>query len=295
MRELTAAGYPNLITKTRSELDLTDTQAVRNFYQETKPQAVIIAAAKVGGIKANNDFPVEFLLQNLQIQNNLISAAYDSGVERLLFLGSSCIYPKFAEQPIQESSLLTGSLEPTNEAYAIAKIAGIKLCMAYRKQYGANFTSAMPTNMYGPGDNFDLQSSHVLPALLRKVHEAKERGDATVGIWGSGTPRREFLHNHDLARACRFLLEKTDAPDLINVGYGDDVTIRELAEIICDVVGFTGELDFDVSKSDGTPRKLMDSTLLREQGWEPTINLRDGIASTYHWYLKQGAGDAKLK
>ncbi|MEO7933885.1 MAG: GDP-L-fucose synthase [Chthoniobacterales bacterium] len=293
VRELTAAGYPNLITKTRSELDLTDTKAVRDFYQETKPQAVIIAAAKVGGIKANNDFPVEFLLQNLQIQNNLISAAYDSGVQRLLFLGSSCIYPKFAPQPILESSLLTGPLEPTNEAYAIAKIAGIKLCAAYRKQHGANFTSAMPTNMYGPGDNFDLQSSHVLPALLRKVHEARERGDKSVGIWGSGTPRREFLHNHDLARACRFLLEKSDAPDLINVGYGDDVTIRELAEIICEVVGFTGELEFDVSKPDGTPRKLMDSTLLREQGWMPEINLRDGIASTYHWYLKQGAGDAK--
>ena len=293
MRELTAAGYPNLITKNRSELDLTDTKAVQHFFQESKPKAVIIAAAKVGGIKANNDFPVEFLLQNLQIQNNLISAAHDSGVERLLFLGSSCIYPKFAEQPIKESSLLTGPLEPTNDAYAIAKIAGIRLCMAYRKQYGANFTSAMPTNMYGPGDNFDLQSSHVLPALMRKVHEAKERGDAAVSIWGSGTPRREFLHNHDLARACRFLLEQEDAPDLINVGYGDDVTIRELAETICDVVGFSGELQFDHTKPDGTPRKLMDSSLLRAQGWEPQISLRDGIASTYHWYLKQGAGDAK--
>lgn len=293
MRELTAAGYPNLITKNRSELDLTDTKAVQHFFQESKPKAVVIAAAKVGGIKANNDFPVEFLLQNLQIQNNLISAAHDSGVERLLFLGSSCIYPKFAEQPIKESSLLTGPLEPTNDAYAIAKIAGIRLCMAYRKQYRANFTSAMPTNMYGPGDNFDLQSSHVLPALMRKVHEAKERGDAAVSIWGSGTPRREFLHNHDLARACRFLLEKEDAPDLINVGFGDDVTIRELAETICDVVGFSGELQFDHTKPDGTPRKLMDSSLLRAQGWEPQISLRDGIASTYHWYLKQGAGDAK--
>ncbi len=294
VRELTAAGYPNIILRNRSEVDLANADAVKKFYQETKPKAVIIAAAKVGGIKANNDFPVEFLLQNLQIQNNLISAAYESDVERLLFLGSSCIYPKFAEQPIREDSLLTGPLEPTNEAYAIAKIAGIKLCMAYRRQHGANFTSAMPTNMYGPGDNFDLQTSHVLPALLRKVHEAKERGDSTVTIWGSGTPRREFLHNHDLARACRFLLEKTDAPDLINVGYGDDVTIRELAEIICDVVGFTGELVYDSSKPDGTPRKLMDSTLLRKQGWSPTINLRDGIASTYHWYLKQGAGDANL-
>ena len=293
VRELTAAGYGNIITRSRSEVDLADANAVTRFYRETKPKAVIIAAAKVGGIKANNDFPVEFLLQNLQIQNNLISAAYESGVERLLFLGSSCIYPKFAAQPIQESSLLTGPLEPTNEAYAIAKIAGIKLCMAYRKQYGANFTSAMPTNMYGPGDTFDLQTSHVLPALMRKVHEANECGDATVSIWGSGTPRREFLHNHDLARACRFLLEKTDAPDLINVGYGDDVTIRELAETICDVVGFKGELVFDTTKPDGTPRKLMDSTLLRQLGWEPQINLRDGIGSTYHWYLKQGAGDAK--
>ena len=292
MRELTAAGYPNLLTRTRSELDLTDTKAVHEFYQEMKPQAVIIAAAKVGGIQANNDFPVEFLLQNLQIQNNLISAAHDAGVERLLFLGSSCIYPKFAEQPIKESSLLTGALEPTNEAYAIAKIAGIKLCSAYCKQYARNFTSVMPTNMYGPGDNFDLQSSHVLPALMRKVHEAKERDDASVSIWGSGNPRREFLHNYDLARACRFLLEKPDAPDIINVGSGEDVTIRELAETICDVVGFQGELVFDTSKPDGTPRKLMDNTLIREQGWEPKISLRDGIASTYHWYLKQGAGDA---
>ncbi len=293
VRELIAAGYPSILTRTRQEVDLGNPVAVHAFFQEKRPAAVIIAAAKVGGIQANDTYPVEFLLHNLQIQNNLLSASYEAGVQRLLFLGSSCIYPKFAGQPIREDSLLTGPLEPTNEAYAIAKIAGVKLAAAYRRQYGANFSSAMPTNMYGPGDNFDLQTSHVLPALMRKIHEAKERGDATVPIWGTGTPRREFLHNHDLARACRFLLEKTDAPDLVNVGFGDDVTIRELALLICEIVGYEGELAFDPTKPDGTPRKLMDNSLIRSLGWAPIINLRDGIASTYHWYQRQGAGDAK--
>lgn len=293
LRELHAAGYPNLITRTRAEVDLGDAIAVRRFFEETRPEAVIVAAAKVGGIKANNDFPVEFLLQNLQIQNNLISSAYETGTKRLLFLGSSCIYPKLAPQPLHESSLLTGPLEPTNEAYAIAKIAGLKLCAAYRREYGADFTSGMPTNMYGPGDNFDLQSSHVLPALMRKVHEAKERGDKEVVVWGSGTPLREFLHNSDLARACRFLLELADSPDLVNIGYGEDISIRDLAQLICDVVGFKGDIVFDPTKPDGTPRKLMDNSIIRSLGWSPQVPLREGIASTYEWYLSKGAGDAK--
>jgi GDP-L-fucose synthase len=248
---------------------------------------VIVAAAKVGGIKANNDFPVEFLLENLNIQNNLIEAAYDFVAEKLLFLGSSCIYPKFAPQPIREDSLLTGALEPTNEAYALAKIAGIKLCQAYAREYGRNFLNAMPTNLYGPGDNFDLNTSHVLPALLRKVHEAKTRGDATVPVWGTGTPRREFLHVDDLAGACRFLLENYDAPDIVNVGFGSDVTIRELVELICEVVGFRGELVFDATKPDGTPRKLLDTTKLTQLGWRPRIPLREGIQQTYDWYCRE--------
>lgn len=291
-RELQRAGYTNLITRSSSELNLRDTAAVRAFFAAEKPQVVVLAAAKVGGIKANNDFPVEFLLWNLQIQNNVIEAAAEAGTEKLLFLGSSCIYPKFAPQPIHEEALLTGALEPTNEAYAIAKIAGIKLCQAYARQYGKKFISAMPTNLYGPGDNFDLANSHVLPALLRKVHEAKERGDREVVVWGTGTPRREFLHVDDLAAACRFLLEKHDDPALINVGYGEDVTIRELAETICEAVGFRGSLTFDTSKPDGTPRKLMDSGRLRDLGWKPQVSLKEGIRQTYAWYLSAGAGMA---
>ncbi len=286
-RELQSAGYTNLLTRTRKELDLLSREAVRAFFEEKRPQAVVIAAAKVGGIKANNDYPVEFLSENLTIQNNLIGAAYDFGVEKLLFLGSSCIYPKFAPQPIPESSLLTGALEPTNEAYALAKIAGIKLCQAYAREYGRNFISAMPTNLYGPGDNFDLNTSHVLPALLRKVHEAKTRGDSSVPVWGSGTPRREFLHVEDLASACRFLLENYNDAEIINVGFGSDVTIRELIELICEIVGFRGELVFDPTKPDGTPRKLLDTTRLTQLGWKPRISLRTGIEQTYDWYCRE--------
>jgi GDP-L-fucose synthase len=286
-RELLAKGYTRILTRTRSEVDLQQKEAVFGFFKQERPQVVVIAAAKVGGIKANNDFPVEFLLENLKIQNNLIEASAEFGVEKLLFLGSSCIYPKFATQPISETSLLTGALEPTNEAYAIAKIAGIKLCQAYARQYGRNFLCAMPTNLYGPGDNFDLNNSHVLPALLRKVHEAKLRGDGSVGVWGTGTPRREFLHVADLADACRFLLENYDSPEIINIGYGEDVTIRELAETICEIVDFQGELVFDSSKPDGTPKKLMDSKKLMGLGWKPGISLRKGIQQTYRWYLEQ--------
>jgi len=284
LRELQGAGYANLLTRTRAEVDLKQRDAVRTFFQDQRPQVVVVAAAKVGGIKANNDFPVEFLLENLNIQNNLIEAAYDFGAEKLLFLGSSCIYPKFAPQPIPESALLTGELEPTNEPYALAKIAGIKLCQSYAREYGRNFINAMPTNLYGPGDNFDLNTSHVLPALLRKVHEARERGDSTVSVWGTGTPRREFLHVEDLAGACRFLLENYNAPDIVNVGFGSDVTIRELVELICEVVGFKGALSFDSTKPDGTPRKLLDTTKLTGLGWRPRISLREGIQQTYDWY-----------
>jgi GDP-L-fucose synthase len=289
LRELQTAGYGNLLTRTRSELDLREREPVRAFFAQARPHTVVLAAARVGGIKANNDFPVDFLLENLRIQNNLIEAAHDFGVAKLLFLGSSCIYPKFAPQPIPESSLLTGPLEQTNEPYAIAKIAGIRLCQAYARQYGDRFLSAMPTNLYGPGDNFDLQTSHVLPALLRKIHEAKERGASEVAVWGTGTPRREFLHVQDLAHACRFLLENYDSPEVINIGCGEDVTIRELAEVICEVVGFGGKLVFDPTKPDGTPRKLLDVSKLKALGWKPRIGLREGIAQTYDWYRAQVA------
>ena len=284
VRRLEAEGFKNLLTRDRSKLDLASESAVAKFFTEERPTIVIVAAAKVGGIKANNDFPVEFLLDNLLIQNNVIRSAYERGVRKLLFLGSSCIYPKFAPQPIPETSLLDGPLEPTNEAYAIAKIAGIKLCQAYNREYGANFISAMPTNLYGPNDNFDLETSHVLPALLRKAHEAKTRKDKKLIVWGTGKPRREFLHVDDLASACLLLLEKYDSPEIINVGCGEDVSIRELAELICDVVGFNGELAWDTSKPDGTPRKLLDVTKLRELGWKPAITLRNGVASTYEWF-----------
>jgi GDP-L-fucose synthase len=286
VRDLQAHGFERIVTRTHAELDLTDTAAVREFFQKERPQFVVLAAAKVGGIKANNDYPVEFLLQNLKIQNNVIESAHESGVEKLLFLGSSCIYPKFAEQPIRETALLSGELESTNQWYAIAKITGIKLCQAYATQYGHNFISGMPTNLYGPGDNFDLDKSHVLPALLRKVHEAKERGAREVVVWGTGTPRREFLHVDDLARACRFLLERYDSPEIINIGTGEDVTIRELAETICKVVGFQGELTFDTTKPDGTPRKLLDISKIKSLGWSPRVGLREGIKRTYRWYLE---------
>ena len=289
MRRLEREGFHNLPRRDRSQLDLGDERAVQSFFAKERPAIVIFAAAKVGGIKANNDFPVEFLLDNLRIQNNIIHSAYETGVRKLLFLGSSCIYPKLAPQPIPETALLSGPLEPTNEAYAIAKIAGIKLCQAYAREYGANFISAMPTNLYGPNDNFDLETSHVLAALLRKAHEAKTRKARELAVWGSGTPRREFLHVDDLASACLFLLEKYDSPEIINVGCGEDVSIRELAELICAIVGFEGQLAWDNTKPDGTPRKLLDVTKLQNLGWRPTIPLRDGIAQTYEWFLKNVA------
>ncbi len=289
VRGLEHGGFHNLPKRDRSQLDLADERAVQNFFAQEKPAIVIFAAAKVGGIKANNDYPVEFLLDNLRIQNNVIYAAHKDGVRKLLFMGSSCIYPKFAPQPIPETALLSGPLEPTNEAYAIAKIAGIKLCQAYAREYGATFISVMPTNLYGPNDNFDLETSHVLAALLRKAHDAKSRNARELVVWGSGTPRREFLHVDDLASACLFLLEKYDSPEIINVGCGEDISIRELAELICDVVGFDGELAWDATKPDGTPRKLLDITKLRALGWQPTIPLREGIAQTYEWFLKNVA------
>jgi GDP-L-fucose synthase len=289
IRQLEREGFHNLPKRDRSQLDLADKQAVHGFFAQEKPAIVIVAAAKVGGIKANNDFPVEFLLDNLRIQNNIIHAAHEAGVRKLLFLGSSCIYPKFAPQPIPEAALLTGSLEPTNEAYAIAKIAGIKLCQAFSREYGANFISAMPTNLYGPNDNFDLNTSHVLAALLRKAHEAKMGKVRELIVWGSGKPRREFLHVDDLASACLFLLEHYDSPEIINIGCGEDISICELAELICDVVGFEGELAWDTTKPDGTPRKLLDITKLGNLGWQPTISLREGIAQTYDWFLKNVA------
>ena len=284
MRRLKAEGFSNIATRDRSELDLADESAVAKFLAAERPTIVIVAAARVGGIKANNDFPVEFLLENLGIQNNVIRSAYESGVRKLLFVGSACIYPKFAPQPIPETSLLDGPLEPTNEAYAIAKIAGIKLCQAYSREYGANFISAMPTNLYGPNDNFDLETSHVLPALMRKAHEAKVRKDQKLIVWGTGKPRREFLHVDDLASACVLILEKYDSPEIINLGCGEDISIRELAELICDVVGFDGELAWDTTKPDGTPRRLLDVTKLHTLGWKPAIPLRDGIARTYEWF-----------
>jgi GDP-L-fucose synthase len=284
LRRLEREGFGHLLTRDRTQLDLMNDVAVDRFFSMEKPAIVILAAARVGGIKANHDLPVEFLLENIQIQNNVIRAAYEAGVRKLLFLGSSCIYPKHAPQPIPEAALLSGPPEPTNESYAIAKIAGIKLCQAYAREYGANFISAMPTNLYGPNDNFDLLSSHVLPALLRKAHEAKERGERELLVWGSGQPRREFLHVDDLAEACLFLLEKYDDSEIINVGCGQDISIRELAELICEIVGFQGDLAWDATKPDGTPRKLLDVSRLQGLGWRPTIALREGITRTYEWF-----------
>ena len=286
VRKLEQDGFVNLLVRDRAALDLRNPEAVDLFFATEKPSTVILAAAKVGGIKANNDEPVEFLLENLQVQNNVVCAAHKNGASKLLFLGSSCIYPKHAPQPIPESAMLSGPLEPTNEAYAIAKIAGIKLCQAYAREYGANFISAMPTNLYGPNDNFDLVSSHVLPALLRKAHIAKQEGARELMVWGSGNPRREFLHVDDLAAACVFLLEKYDSPEIINIGCGEDISIRELAELICDVVGFKGELGWDSTKPDGTPRKLLDVSRIHALGWRHRIGLREGIARTYEWFLE---------
>ena len=285
VRSLKAHGFENLVLRARTELNLLDVQAVRAFFETERPEIVVNAAARVGGIAANSERPVEFLVENLTIQNNVICAAADFEVKKLLFLGSSCIYPKLAPQPIPESALLTGLLEPTNDAYALAKIAGIKLCQAYAREYGKNFLSAMPTNLYGPNDNFDLHTSHVLPALIRKVHEAKVSGMQEITIWGSGTPRREFLHVDDLGDACVFLLRNYDSPEIINVGSGEDLTIRELALTICEELDYEGNLVFDSSKPDGTPRKLLDVGKLTALGWMPKISLRDGIRDAYDWFL----------
>lgn len=293
VRALQRQGFKNLILRTHAELDLTEQSAVRKFFEETRPEAVVMAAARVGGIHANNTQPATFLRDNLLIQDNVIDAAHHSGVSKFVFLGSSCIYPKMAPQPIKEDYLLTGPLEPTNEWYAIAKIAGLKMCQAYRRQYGFNAISLMPTNLYGPGDNFDLQKSHVLPALIRKFHDAKVRGDKNVEVWGSGTPRREFLHVDDLADAVVYLLQNYDAEPIVNIGWGEDVTIRELAEMVMSAIGYSGELTLDPSKPDGTPRKLLDVTRLHGLGWRPKIPLKKGIETTYEWF-KQHVGEARL-
>ena len=287
MRQLQAGGYNNLVTRTRAELDLTNQAAVREFYEEEKPEVVVIAAARVGGIHANNTYPAEFLYENLAIAQNSIDGAYRAGVKRLLFLGSTCIYPKLAEQPMQETALLTSSLEPTNEAYAIAKIAGLKLCQFYRSQYGVCFHSAMPTNLYGAGDNYHPKNSHVLPALIRRFHEAKESGAAEVVVWGSGKPRREFLHADDAAAGMVHLLQLDNPPDWVNLGCGKDVSIGELAALVRKVVGYSGELTFDSSKPDGTPRKLTDIRLMRSTGWEPAIPIEAGIAKAYAAFLEE--------
>ena len=284
-RHLQSEGFTDLVGASSSELDLRDRSSVFEFMRAKRPDVVIDAAAKVGGIHANNTFPANFLSDNLQIQVNVMDAANDIDVDRLLFLGSSCIYPKFAEQPIKESSLLTGELEPTNDAYAIAKIAGIMQVQASRKQYGRHWISAMPTNLYGPGDNFHPENSHVLPALMRRIHEAKQQGDPEVVIWGSGTPRREFLYVDDLAKASVFLLDNYDSPETINVGVGDDLPIRDLALLVAETVGYEGELVQDASKPDGTPRKLLDVSRLNDLGWTATTALDEGIANTYRWYL----------
>jgi GDP-L-fucose synthase len=288
-RALEAAGAGKLIGWTSKELDLRDRTATHDAITEAKPDIIIDAAAKVGGIMANSTFPVEFLRDNTLIQTNVMDAAHAAGVDRLLFLGSSCIYPRHATQPIRESSLMTGPLEPTNQAYAMAKISGIFYIEAHRTQYGRRWISAMPTNLYGPGDNFDLQSSHVLPAFIRRFHEAKVAGAPSVTVWGTGTPRREFLHVDDLAQACLVLLQHYDTHETINVGLGDDMPIRELAETVASVVGFEGTIEWDSSKPDGMPRKLLDTSRINELGWQPQISLRDGVASTYEWYLANKA------
>jgi GDP-L-fucose synthase len=285
VRAIESEAKHTWLGQTRSELDLLDRKAVFEYVAEEKPDAVVIAAAKVGGIHANSTFPVQFLTENLQIETNLMDAAHAASIPRLLFFGSSCVYPKLAQQPIKEEYLLTGELEKTNEAYALAKISGLKLVQAYRNQYGHKWISAMPTNMYGPGDNFDLENSHVLPALIRKFHDAKTQEKASVVLWGTGSPKREFLHSDDLGRACMYLLENYDDDIAINVGVGEDVSIKELAELIQGVVGFAGEIEWDSAKPDGTPRKLLDVSRISSLGWKAQISLEDGIRSTYEWYL----------
>lgn len=287
VRAIEAEGVHAWFGASRAELDLLDRSATFKYLEANKPDAVIIAAAKVGGIQANKNYPVEFLTQNLQIETNLIDACKASGIEKVVFLGSSCIYPKYAEQPIKEESLLTGALEPTNEAYALAKIAGLKLIQAYRSEYGMKWISLMPTNLYGPGDNFDLENSHVLPALIRRFHEAKIRKSESVTAWGTGSPRREFLHADDLAEATLFLLKNYDGDIALNVGTGSDVTIKELTEMVADVVGFEGQILWDHTKPDGTPRKVLDTSKVHDLGWHARIPLKDGLKSTYEWYLEQ--------
>jgi len=282
-------GFTNLLIRTRQELDLCQTDAVNRYFEAERPEYVFLAAAKVGGILANSSYPVDFLRENLSIQLNIVDAAWRYGATKLAFLGSSCIYPKFAAQPIKEEYLLTGALEPTNEWYAIAKIAGIKLCQAYRAQYGFNAISLMPTNIYGPGDNFDLTSSHVVPALMRRLHEAKAQRRPHVVVWGTGTPRREFLHADDLASAAVFLMRHYDEPDIVNVGVGNDVTIADLASSIARCIGYTGDIVFDSAKPDGTPRKLLDVTRIHGLGWRHSISLEDGIQTTYEWFSRNGA------
>jgi GDP-L-fucose synthase len=289
VRRLQQEGFGNLLTRGSKELDLRNQAAVDAFFAAERPELVFLAAARVGGIHANDTYPADFIRDNLQIQTNVIDAAYRNGARKLLYLGSSCIYPKHAPQPMPESCLLTGPLEPTNEWYAIAKIAGLKMCQAYRRQYGFNAISVMPTNLYGEGDNFDLQRSHVLPALIRKFHDAKARGDREAVVWGTGTPRREFLHADDFSDACLFLMAHYESEELVNVGWGEDVSIGELAGIVKEVVGFEGALTFDPSKPDGTPRKLLDTTRLKSLGWAPRIRLREGIAATYRWFLAHQA------
>ena len=284
-RKLISEGYTNIIVRTSSELDLRIQEPVNEFFETERPEYVFLAAAKVGGIMANNMYRADFLYENLMIQSNVIHSAYATGVQKLMFLGSSCIYPKLAPQPMKEEYLLTGLLEPTNEPYAIAKIAGIKMCDAYRAQYGCNFISVMPTNLYGPNDNYDLQNAHVLPTLIRKFHEAKQNGDPAVTIWGTGTPKREFLHADDLASACVYLMENYNEEGLVNIGTGEDVTITELAMLIKEIVGYEGALVYDHTKPDGTPRKLMDVSKLSQLGWKYSINLKEGLKRVYDDYL----------
>lgn len=288
-RKLQSKGFNNLVARTSQELDLRDRSAVFRFFSEQQPEYVFLAAAKVGGIIANNNYPVDFINDNIKIQTNVIEAAFETGVKKLMFLGSTCIYPKMAPQPLKEEYLLTGELEPTNEAYAMAKIVGIKLCQAYNRQYGTDYIAAMPTNLYGPNDNYDLQSSHVLPALLRKFHDAKEKGSSVVELWGTGTPRREFLHADDLADACVFLMNNYSGSEIINIGVGDDIEIRALADKIRKLVGYEGDIVYDTSKPDGTPRKLVDVTKINGLGWKSEISLDEGLKSTYEWFKENYA------
>ena len=287
VRNLESNGHTNIITRTRDELDLTNSDAVKNFFMEEKPEYVFLAAAKVGGIGGNSDYPADFIYQNLMIQSNVIHSAYIFGVKKLVFLGSSCIYPKFAKIPISEDQLLTGSLEPSNDSYAIAKIAGIKMCQAYRKQFGFNAVAVMPTNLYGPNDNFDHNYGHVLPSLMAKFHGSKEKSEHwVVKLWGDGSPKREFLHVDDLAEALNIIMERYDDEEIINVGTGEDITIKELAEMIVEITGYENEYEWDTSKPNGTLRKVLDVDKIKSLGWEPEIGLREGLESTYEWYKK---------